>query len=82
MVDERAGKIAEATKVEHYSHGRMPLNKITAIEFLRNIQDVFEMSLDKEDPWVEIYYEDRFGQTQFMRLWMRPMGNHVSKSKH
>ena len=80
MTDERAGKISEDTETHH--QGMIKLEDCTGLELMRHIQRVFEQNLDKDEPWIEVWYEDDFKQIQYMRLWMRPLGNHVSKSKH
>ena len=67
---------------EDHPQGVLKLEDMTALELLIHIQEVFEQNLEKDEPWIEVYYKDRFEQVQYMRLWMRPAGHHVSRSKH
>ena len=73
----------EETETEaHPQRGIMPLEEMNALQFLRQIQTVFETNLEKDDPWIEVFYLDTFNQAQHMRLWMSPAGHHVSRSEH
>ena len=83
MTDAEAEKDTEDTDViEQHPQGAIKLETCTGLELLRHIQNVFEQNLDKDEPWIEVWYTDNFEQTQYMRLWMRPDGHHVSRSKH
>ena len=72
----------EDTETQSHTKQFLALEESTGLELLRHIQRVFEQNLDKDDPWIEVYYRDEFEQVQYMRMWMRPSGHHVSRLKH
>ncbi len=72
----------DPSEITRTSQGEMDLDGMTGRELLNRVQALLEQDPELDKQWIELFYIDTWKQEQFMRLWMRPQGHHVSSSRH
>lgn len=68
--------------IEEVHEGVLPLNRMTAAEFLKEVSLMMDMHPDRPESWLEVKFTDHWGQPRIMRLWIPEYNRDDNDVKH